>query len=137
ATLNSPDRIAVAPDGTVYIADSGQRRVRRVGPDGIITTVAGTGGLGTDIGVPATQAKVTPQDVAVGPDGLVYIATVGSVLRIDRDGILRRIAGDASGTGGDGDPATTLKFSFIEGITVAPNGPLFIADANGHRVRMM
>lgn len=136
-SLSNPDAVVVASDGSVYLSDIQQRRVRRVGLDGRVYTVAGTGILGTDINIAARQAKVTAQDLAIGPDGLLYIATVEHVLRIDRDGILRRVAGNPSGTGGDGDPAVDANFSFIQGITVAPNNVIFIADGSGHRVRMV
>ena len=71
-----PESIAVGPDGSLYIADTGNDRVRRVAPDGIITTVAGT--VSTDFGGdggPATQASfIIPAKVALGPDGSLYIA---------------------------------------------------------------
>src|SRR5206468_11217861 len=76
AALSPPTGVAVAPDGSLYIADQSNHRVRRVGPDGIITTVAGngTGGFSGD-GGPATQAAlVFPPFVAVAPDGSRYIA---------------------------------------------------------------
>ena len=68
--------VAVGPDGSLYIADLLNNRIRRVAPDGIITTVAGNGEdyFGGD-GGPATQAKLfRPKGVAVGPDGSLYIA---------------------------------------------------------------
>jgi DNA-binding beta-propeller fold protein YncE len=68
--------VAVDAAGNVYIADQHNERVRRVGPDGVITTVAGNGtfGLSGD-GGPATRASLnTPAGVAVGADGTIYIA---------------------------------------------------------------
>ncbi|MFE9898614.1 hypothetical protein ACFYPT_40440, partial [Streptomyces sp. NPDC005529] len=76
ATLSAPRSVAVGPDGTVYIADTFNHRIRRITADGIITTLAGTGqnGFGGD-GGPAHQATLSaPRSVAVGPDGTVYIA---------------------------------------------------------------
>ena len=80
ARLNGPFGVAVGPDGSLYIADRYNHRIRRVGPDGIITTVAGSGvsgvigGFGGD-GGPATAAQLNgPVSVTVGPDGSRYIA---------------------------------------------------------------
>ena len=71
AQLTGAYHIALGPDGSLYIPDRDNSRVRRVGPDGIITTVVGTGGCGfSGDGGPATQAKVCqPFGVTVGPDG--------------------------------------------------------------------
>src|SRR5205823_9742665 len=83
AQLNGPGGVAVGPDGSVYIADTSNNRIRRVGLDGIINTVAGngnpaTGGSGVPPGDggPALQAAVgSPRWITVGPDGSIYIAT--------------------------------------------------------------
>src|SRR5947209_4959658 len=75
AQLYAPDAVALGPDGSLYIADSGNHRVREVGPDGTITTVAGNGFSGFEgspggDGGPATQAALwAPDGLALGPDG--------------------------------------------------------------------
>jgi sugar lactone lactonase YvrE len=67
--------MAFGPDGSLYIADFNNYRIRRVGTDGIINTVAGNGSTGdSGEGGPATEASFDPSGVAVGPDGSVYIA---------------------------------------------------------------
>ena len=80
AWLYSPFGVAIGADGSLYIADWGNSRVRYVGPDGIITTVAGTGNEGfSDDGGPATQAQLSrPYGVAIGADGTLYIADWGN-----------------------------------------------------------
>ncbi|MBN1422700.1 MAG: PKD domain-containing protein [Planctomycetes bacterium] len=80
AQLNRPRGIAVSPGGIIYIADYGNHSIRRIGPDGIITTVAGTGTLGFNgDGRPATDARLQyPVDVVVGPDGSLYIVDSGN-----------------------------------------------------------
>ena len=81
ARLRYPQGVAVGADGNLYIADTFNHRIRRVGSDGIITTLAGTGdtyGFAGD-GGPATQALLShPQGVAVGADGNLYIADAGN-----------------------------------------------------------
>jgi len=96
AHIAEPTALAVGPDGSLYIADSANNRVRRAGVDGIITTVAGTGvlGFGGD-GGPATQAHIAePSGLAVSPDGSLYIADYWNmrIRRIAPDGIITTIA---------------------------------------------
>ena len=68
--------IKAAPDGSVYIADRGNRRIRRIDKSGIITTIASTGADGNrGDGGPATQAQLYPEALAIGPDGGVYVST--------------------------------------------------------------
>ena len=80
ADLCSPEHLAVAPDGAVYIADTNNNRIRMIDRNGIITTIAGNGTHGfSGDGVLATHAELSePSGVAVGPDGSVYIADSGN-----------------------------------------------------------
>ncbi|WP_456044113.1 NHL domain-containing protein [Streptomyces rubiginosohelvolus] len=140
AQLNCPRQIAAGRDGAVYIADAGGHRLRRMGPDGIITTVAGTGtaGSGGD-GGPATKAQLNkPFGVAVDGDGAVYVSEFGGhrVRRIGPDGVISTIAGTgAAGSAGDGGPAAKAQLNSPYGVTVDSTGVLYIADSGQHRVR--
>jgi len=142
ASLN-PYGVAVGPDGGLYIADCGNNRVRRVGPDGVITTAAGNGmaGFGGD-GGPATQAALNcPWDVATGPDGSLYIADFNNnrVRRVGPDGVIATVAGKAGGSfggfSGDGGPATQAELSRPASVALAPDGSLYIADTYNARIR--
>jgi RHS repeat-associated protein len=140
AQLQDPTGVAVGPDGSVYIADSINQRVRRVGPDGIITTVAGTGTGGySGDGGPATQAKLAyPESVAVGPDGSLYIADASNfrVRRVGPDGITTTVAGNGTeGFSGDGGQATQAEIDSPNGVAVGPDGVLYIADTINSRIR--
>lgn len=141
AQLRLPTGVAVGPDGSLYIADRDNQRIRRVGPDGIITTVAGSGptGFGGD-GGPATQASLNwPEKVAVGPDGSLYIADRGNNLirRVGLDGIISTVVGKprSSGFSGDGGPATSAQLNFPSDIAVGPDGSLYIADQGNQCIR--
>jgi YD repeat-containing protein len=150
ASFLSPLMFAVGPDGSVYIADQGHGRVRRVSPDGIITTVAGNGitdGYSGD-GGPATAAEIgQPVGVALGPDGSLYIedaAAFGGVppfnnmkiRRVGLDGIITTVAGNGTqGYSGDGGPATAAQFNYPHGLAVGPDGSLYIADTDNNRIR--
>ncbi len=138
--LDSPWGVAVGPDGSLYVADKDDNRIRRVDPDGIITTVAGTGTWGyRGDGGPATSARLaTPHGVAAGPDGSFYIADSANhrIRRVDPNGIITTVAGTGSQAyGGDGGPAVQAQLGFPEGIAVAFDGSLYIADSSNARVR--
>jgi len=89
----------------------------------------------------ATTSHVTlkaPEGIAVGTDGRVYVSDYdgGHIFRLQQDGSLVIIAGTGkSGEGGDGGPATMATLSGPSGLAVDPNGNLYVADEQGHRVR--
>jgi len=141
ASLGFPIGVAVGPDGSIYIADGRNNRIRRVGPDGIITTVAGNGTADDrGDGGPATNASLGfPIGVAVGPDGSIYIADAGNyrIRRVGPDGIITTVAGNGTYGGyiGDGDPATSVSLSSPIGVAVGPDGSIYIADDVSGRIR--
>jgi len=140
ASLSEPEAVAAGPDGSIYIVDSENNRIRRVGPDGIISTIAGNGNFeyGGD-GGPAIQASLFyPVAVAAGPDGSIYIAEAKSyrIRRVGPDGIITTVAGNGSfDYGGDGGPATQASLSEPDGVAVGFDGSIYIADMGARRVR--
>ena len=145
ARLDTPDGVAIAPDGDLIVADSHNNRIRRVDKStGIITTIAGSGQNGYDGDEkPATQAALnTPSAVAGTPNGDFYIAdTLNNRIRmIDHlTGLIRTVAGDGT-TGkndpiGDGGPATSAKLFMPSDVALAPNGDIYIADMHHQRIR--
>jgi len=149
----SPQGLAVAPDGSVYVADTSNRVIRRIAPNGIITTVAGTPGVicnpVTDPcgdGGQALQARLhSPFAIAFGSDGSYYVADPGAnkVRKIAPTGIITTVAGtgglcsseEGSIVCGDEGPATQAKLNAPLGVTVAPDGAIYIGDSNTKRVR--
>ena len=141
AKLSLPQGLALAPDGSLYIADNGNSNIRRIGPDGTITTIAGSAdnpGFSGD-GGPATAAKLNgPQWLALAPDDSLYIADTNNhcIRRIGPDEIITTVAGNKTpGYSGDGGPATTAQLNGPQGLALAPDGSLYIADSLNMRVR--
>ena len=141
ASLDTPTDVAfAAPDGLsgYYIADSRNHRIRRVAPDGTITTFAGSvQGLAGD-GGPATAARLdTPRELAILADGTVLVADAANhrIRRIAPNGIIVTAAGTSAGFSGDGGPAVSAKLTNPRGVTPTADGGFLIADAGNHRVR--
>ncbi|MDX2091910.1 MAG: hypothetical protein SFX73_28870 [Kofleriaceae bacterium] len=121
--------IVVAPDGAIFLADGGANRIRRIGTDGIITTIAGSnvGGYTGD-GGPATSARVwAPSAMALDTNGRLYFADTKNcvIRRIEQDGTIKTIAGNG--------PIADSELKEPEGFALAPDGSIFIGDGK-HRV---
>jgi len=141
AQLNFPTAVAVGLDGSLYITDSINDRVRRVGTDGIITTVAGSDALSGPIGDggPAVQARLDyPRAIAIGPDSSLYIGELfrPRIRRVGSDGIITTVAGNGTrGYSGDGGPATQAQLNLPYGVAVGADGSLYIADSSNELIR--
>jgi len=142
ASLNAPYDVAIGTDGSVYISDIGNQRVRRVGTDGIITTVAGNGSAGfSGDGGPANQASLNnPYGIAVASDGALYISDYfnARIRRVDEAGVIVTVAGKGTyGFGGDGGPALQAVFNVPVFIEIGANGNLYCSDWLNHRIRQV
>lgn len=142
AAFDQPRAAAVGPDGTVYIADTFNHRVRRVDPGGAVTTLAGTGAAAySGDGGPATAATLHwPHGVALDPAGAnLYIADSANhrVRRVDLgSGLITTVAGTGTpGAEGDGGPAPAAQLQDPKSIYVGPSGEFFIADSGNDRIR--
>jgi hypothetical protein len=123
----------------LYIADTGNYRIRKVSPDGTISTVAGSGapGLSGD-GGPATSAKlVYPVGVKVDSAGNLYIADGVAVRVVSASGLISTIAGNGTlGTSGDGGPSSGAQIG-AWGLTVDSSGAIFVADPWDYLIRKL
>ncbi len=140
AAMWYPSGIAVDATGDLFIADNGNDIIRRVGVDGIITTVAGRFGYGSwGDGRPATQAMISkPFNVALDRQGRIYIADSYNhrIRRIGLDGVIETIAGTgAAGYSGDGGKATAATLRDPRGVTVDAAGNVYITDTDNNRIR--
>jgi hypothetical protein len=136
ASFDSPSGLAIGPDGVLYVADTGNHAIRRVTPDGFVTTLAGGGGAGYRDGSAAVARFNGPVGVAVDARGHVVVAdTYNDRVRvIDRAGYVSTLAGDGTPGVVDG-PAAAARFDTPCGVAVAPDGTVFVADTGNHVVR--
>jgi sugar lactone lactonase YvrE len=144
AQLDGSSGLAVDGAGNLYIADSLNNRIRKVGSDGIITTVAGGGPGGLGDGGPATSAHLfEPSGVAVDGAGNLFIADTGDdrIRKVTVDGVITTVAGSGfreggfSGFSGDGGAAASAQLNFPYGVALDAAGNLFIADTGNFRIR--
>jgi sugar lactone lactonase YvrE len=136
ARFSDPFGITVAPDGSIYVADAGRaQRVRRIAPDGTVTTVAG-GELGYRDGPASSALFDTPSGVAVDAGGGVLVADTGNnaIRRIAPDGSVTTVAGDGVPGHRDG-PARQARFRGPTGIAVDVRGRIIVADTYNDRIR--
>ncbi|MEI9972609.1 MAG: hypothetical protein WDO73_11440 [Ignavibacteriota bacterium] len=132
--------IASDRTGNLYLSDTSHHCVRRVDPNGVITTIAGTGigGFGGD-GGPATSAQLHfPYGLAVDTNGYLYIADLDNnrVRRVSPAGIIDTYAGNGNqGSSGDNGPATRARMLSPRNVLVDAAGNLYISEFSGHRIR--
>ncbi len=139
ARLDGPGGVAADTAGNVYVADYLGRRIRRIDPAGVISTVPGTdeSGSGGD-GAADAALLVGPADVAVDPAGNVYVADYlgRRIRRIDPAGVTSTVAGTGeAGYGGDGGAADAAPLDGPAGVAADAAGNVYVADLSNHRIR--
>lgn len=141
ASLNAPGDVAVDIHGNLFIADTGNARIRKVDTStGIITTVAGGGTVdaGSDGGAATSAKLVSPAGLAVDGSGNLFFSDAGAnrVRRVDSGGIITTLAGTGvAGFGGDGGSSVAALLNSPAGIALDSSGNLYIADNGNSRVR--
>jgi uncharacterized protein (TIGR03437 family) len=145
AQLNSPYGLAMDGLGNLFVADLGNARVRVIGIDGSITTIAGGGSLmpgGSSEGSAATMIALNaPRNVALDRHGALYVSDFGGhrVYRVDLtvgNNALTTVAGTgAAGVAGDNGAANRAQLAYPAGIALDRFGALYIADSQNHLIR--
>jgi sugar lactone lactonase YvrE len=142
AALGSPRGIAVNSSGSIFVADTGNNRIREINPlTGVITTIAGTGQAGySGNGGLATAATLNaPEGIAIDSQGNLFFAdTQNDVIReiSAATGVITTVAGNhTAGSAGDGGAATAAELNQPYGVAVDSSGNIFIADTGNARIR--
>jgi sugar lactone lactonase YvrE len=137
AAFQYPAGLAVDGSGNTYVADCYNYVIRKITPDGMVSTLAGNGTKGYQDG-PGAQAEFnTPTSVGVAPNGYVYVADMfNSVIRkIAPDGTVSVLAGTPGISGYQDGAAATAQFRFPSGLAVAPSGDVYVADTYNNAIR--
>jgi len=142
ARINNPCHLVAGSEGTLYIADSGNRRIRKVTPDGTITTIAGTGeeGYGGDGGSALEAPIAFPAAITIDEEGNLYIADFINhrIRRLSKDGIITSLAGTGEAEyNGDRRPALECQIGEPCGVAVDQDGYVYIGDQVNCRVRVV
>jgi len=137
AKFNQPIDVAVAADGTLYVADNNNHRIRKILPDGTVSTLAGSTSGYAD-GIAAAAKFNTPSGVAIGPDGNIYVADRGnhSIRKVTPEGVVTTVAGTQK-AGAKNGVAKEATFNQPYGIDVNDNGDIVIADLNNNMIRFI
>ena len=137
ALFNSPSGVAVDASGNVVVADTLNNRIRKVTPDGVVTTVAGSFCFGSFDGIGSDATFNMPSAVAVDGAGNIYVAdTYNVTLRmIAPGGGVTTLSGSTCTAGFTDGVGTAAKFNFPGGIAVDSSGNLYVADTGNHTIR--
>lgn len=136
ARFKRPEGIAVASNGTYYVADSESHSIRKVTPDGTVTTLAGAGTYGFADGLGRSAMFSSPKGVALDASGTLYVADAGNnrIRKVTTAGEVTTLAG--SGTYGFADGvATVAQFKSPEAVVVDPLGTVYVSDRSNQRIR--
>jgi serine/threonine protein kinase, bacterial len=138
AIFQSPYGIALDSQEVAYVADANNQRIRKISPQGVVSTLAGSGTRGWADGAAIAASFDSPQGVAVDSQGNVYVADTGNnvIRKISTAGVVTTIAGDQTQIGGYADGVgSAAQFNFPFDIAVDASGTLYVADWGNFRIR--
>lgn len=141
AQIDNPFGVVRGPDGAIWFCEYTGQRIRRVAPDGTISTVAGSGKQGySGDGGPALMASFNrPHELRFDKAGDLYIVDMGNngVRKVDmKTGLISTFAGTGQpGYSGDGGPANQAQFKQPHSIQFGPEGDLYVCDIGNHAIR--
>ena len=138
ARFNYPNGGATDAQGNTYIADFANNKIRKVTPQGVVTTVAGTGLAGYQDG-PASAAQFNgPLAVFASSSGTLYVADTGNnrIRKIDANGLVTTVAGDGTAGYLNGS-SSSARFNFPNDLLLGRDGRLYVCEFNNHTVRLV
>jgi sugar lactone lactonase YvrE len=133
AEFNFPRGITIDPQGNLFVADGSNFRIRKITPDGIVSTIAGGDKEGSTDGGAGTALFEYPNDIVADGAGNLFVLDMSRVRKISADGEVITIAGSDDGYA-DGEGASA-KFFTPDGIGIDLQGNIYVADTNNNRIR--
>ena len=133
-----PEDVAVDGSNYVYVADGGNSCIRKVAPDGTVTTLAGLAGVkGSDDGTNSAARFSSPLGLAADSASNLYVGDSGNhvIRKITPDGVVTTIGGVAGATGTTDGTGSEARFNSPEGLAVDANGFVYVTDADNHTIR--
>ena len=140
ARFNDPAGLAIAADGTIFVADNQNHALRRIGTNGVVTTLAGLlGTLGSADGHGPTARFDSLTGLALGLDGALYVSDTGNhtIRRVTTNGVVTTLAGSAGAPDYVDGTNTAARFNQPLGLAIAPDGTVFVADSGNHLIRVI
>lgn len=136
ATFKFPDAAVTDSDGNIFITDQSNHIIRKITPEGIVSTFAGTGSIGSNDGDGATASFYYPAGITVDADDNLYIADFGNhkVRKITPDGTVSTFAGTGVAGAQEGS-ALSATFNGLTGVAIDSQNNLFVADYYNNRIR--
>lgn len=136
ATFKFPDAAVTDSNGTIFITDQSNHIIRKITPEGIVSTYAGTGSIGSNDGDGATASFYYPAGIAVDSDNNLYIADFGNhkVRKITPDGTVSTFAGTGVAGAQEGS-ALSATFNGLTGVAIDSENNLFVADYYNNKIR--
>ena len=133
ATFSTPKGVTVDSNGNVYVADSNNQKIRKITPEGVVSTLAGDGSQGSTDGSSGSATFYNPTGVAVDSSGYVYVGDTynNKIRKITPDGVVSTLA-FAPGPGG-----SVAYLYYPYGVAVDTNGHVYVADTYNSRIRKL
>ncbi|HEY9722909.1 MAG TPA: NHL repeat-containing protein [Oscillatoriaceae cyanobacterium] len=136
ARFSFPESVAIDASGTVYVADTSNNEIRKITPEGVVSTLAGSTTAGSADGVGTEAGFYQPNGVAVDASGTVYVADAGNneIRKITPDGLVTTLAGSMTSGSADGT-GSAAHFDQPYGVAVDASGNVYVADQNNNAIR--
>jgi sugar lactone lactonase YvrE len=138
ARFNSPAGLAIDSAGNLYVADMMNHTIRKISPEGAVSTLAGSAGSsGSSDGTGGGARFQEPVGVAVDSTGNVYVADSGNstIRKVTPQGTVTTVAGSAGESGRSDGASSLARFDHPYGVTVDLSGTIYVADTFNHSIR--
>ena len=140
ARFNKPRAMARGTDGVLYVADTANQVIRKIGTDGTVSTLAGAAGLAGHADGAGSAARFSnPAGIAVDASGTIYVGDTGNdiIRRVTASGDVTTLAGNPGAPGIVDGSGTTAQFRAPRGIAILSNGNLIVADTGNNVLRVV